>query len=42
MARGIILRGADLADVSDQIPPLVAFVVIVMTAAILRFRKQLD
>ena len=42
MVRGIILRGADLADVSREIWPLLAFFAIVMTAAILRFRKRLD
>ncbi len=42
MVRGIILRGADLADVGHEIWPLLAFFGIVMTAAILRFQKRLD
>lgn len=42
MVRGIILRGADLGDVSHEAWPLLAFFAIVMTAAILRFQKRLD
>jgi ABC-2 type transport system permease protein len=42
MVRGIILRGADLADVGHEAWPLLAFFAIVMTAAILRFQKRLD
>ncbi len=42
MVRGIILRGADLADVGHEMWPLLAFFAIVITAAILRFQKRLD
>jgi ABC-2 type transport system permease protein len=42
MVRGIILRGADLADVGHEAWPLLAFFAIVMTAAIMRFQKRLD
>jgi len=42
MVRGIILRGAGLAEVSHEIWPLLAFFGIVMTAAVLRFQKRLD
>jgi ABC-2 type transport system permease protein len=42
MVRGIILRGADLSEVSSEIWPLLAFFVVVMAAATARFRKRLD
>ncbi len=42
MVRGIILRGADLAEMGHQIWPLLAFFAVVMTASILRFQKRLD
>ncbi len=42
MVRGIILRGADLAEVGHEAWPLLAFFGIVMTAAIMRFQKRLD
>lgn len=42
MVRGIILRGASLAEVSRDVWPLLAFFVVTLTAAMLRFRKQLD
>jgi ABC-2 type transport system permease protein len=42
IVRGIVLRGADLADVSDQIWPLLAFFAVTMTLAVARFRKRLD
>ncbi len=42
MVRGIILRGATLAEVGHEIWPLLAFFAVVMTAAILRFQKRLD
>ena len=42
MVRGIILRGATLADVSREIWPLLAFITVTMVAAMLRFRKRLD
>ena len=42
MVRGIILRGADLAEVSHEIWPLLAFFGITLAAAIMRFQKRLD
>ena len=42
IVRGIILRGADLAEVSHELWPLLAFFVIILTAAIMRFQKRLD
>jgi ABC-2 type transport system permease protein len=41
MAKGIILRGADIADVSTDVWPLLAFFAIVMLAATARFQKRL-
>jgi ABC-2 type transport system permease protein len=40
--RGIMLRGATLAEVRGQIWPLLAFLVVAMTVSIARFRKRLD
>jgi ABC-2 type transport system permease protein len=40
--RGIMLRGASLADVHAEIWPLLAFLVVAMAVSILRFRKRLD
>jgi len=40
--RGIMLRGASLADVHAEVWPLLAFLVVAMTVSILRFRKRLD
>jgi len=42
MVRGIILRGADLREVSYEAWPLLAFFVITLTASIMRFQKRLD
>jgi len=42
MVRGIVLRGATLADVSREIWPLAAFFAVTMAASVLRFRKRLD
>ncbi|MEZ5500103.1 MAG: ABC transporter permease [Steroidobacteraceae bacterium] len=42
IVRGILLRGAELADLYRQIWPLALFFVIVITFATLRFRKRLD
>ena len=42
MVRGIILRGAGLAEVSQEIWPLLAFFGITLAAAIMRFQKRLD
>jgi ABC-2 type transport system permease protein len=42
MVRGIVLRGASLADVSREIWPLAAFFLIALAASMMRFRKRLD
>ena len=42
MVRGIVLRGATLADVSGEIKALLIFFSIAFTLAVLRFRKRLD
>jgi ABC-2 type transport system permease protein len=40
--RGVMLRGADLFALWPDVLALVAFTVVMMTLAILRFRKRLD
>jgi ABC-2 type transport system permease protein len=40
--RGILLRGATLSEVHEEIWPLLAFLAVAMTASIARFRKRLD
>jgi ABC-2 type transport system permease protein len=42
MIRGVMLRGAGLADLWPEVLALVAFTAVMMTAAIARFRKRLD
>lgn len=42
LIRGIMLRGATLADLWPDTLALAAFIVLMMTAAILRFHKRLD
>jgi ABC-2 type transport system permease protein len=42
LIRGIMLRGAGLADLWPEVLALLAFVVVMMAAAILQFRKRLD
>ncbi|GAB2494064.1 ABC transporter permease [Pseudoxanthomonas sangjuensis] len=42
LIRGIMLRGASLAELWHDVLALLAFVVVMMTAAILRFHKRLD
>ena len=42
LIRGIMLRGATLPELWPSIAALVAFTAVMMTAAILRFRKRLD
>jgi ABC-2 type transport system permease protein len=42
LIRGIMLRGADLMELWQDVLALVAFIVVMMAAAILRFRKRLD
>jgi len=42
IVRGILLRAADLPDMSFQIWPLAVFFLIAMSLAVLRFQKRLD
>ena len=42
LVRGIMLRGASLWELWPDVLALVAFTTVMMTAAILRFRKRLD
>jgi ABC-2 type transport system permease protein len=40
--RGIVLRGATLAELSIELGVLVLFTLVTLSIAILRFRKRLD
>jgi ABC-2 type transport system permease protein len=40
--RGLLLREATLADVRGELTPLLIFALVMMTLAVLRFRKRLD
>ncbi len=42
LIRGVMLRGAELADLLPSVAALAAFTALMMTVAILRFRKRLD
>ena len=42
LIRGVMLRGASLWELWREVAALVAFTAVMMTAAILRFRKRLD
>ncbi len=42
IVRGVILRGADLPDLSQELWALVAFLLVTLAAAALRFSKRLD
>ncbi|HUG99953.1 MAG TPA: ABC transporter permease [Gammaproteobacteria bacterium] len=42
MVRGIMLRGAELGELWTEIQALLLFFLVVMTFAVLRFRKRLD
>jgi ABC-2 type transport system permease protein len=42
LIRGIMLRGASLPELWPDALALVAFIAVMMTAAILRFHKRLD
>ncbi|MCW8807687.1 MAG: ABC transporter permease [Rhodanobacter sp.] len=42
LIRGVMLRGAGLWELWGDVLALAAFIVVMMTAAILRFRKRLD
>jgi ABC-2 type transport system permease protein len=42
LIRGVMLRGAGLAELWPSVLALVAFTTLMMAAAILRFRKRLD
>jgi ABC-2 type transport system permease protein len=42
LARGIVLRGAPITDLGEPAAKLLAFLVLALTIATLRFRKRLD
>jgi ABC-2 type transport system permease protein len=42
IARGVLLRGATLVDLTGELVPLLAILGLLMTAAVFRFRKRLD
>ncbi len=42
LVRGIILRGASLAELAGELAALAAFISVMMTLAVSRFRKRLD
>jgi ABC-2 type transport system permease protein len=42
LTRGIMLRGAEISIMKQELVVLAAFTVVAMTAAILRFAKRLD
>ena len=42
LIRGVMLRGAGLLELWPDVLALVAFIAVMMTAAVLRFRKRLD
>ena len=42
LIRGVILRGADLAELSNELLILGVFIVAAMTVAVMRFNKTLD
>jgi ABC-2 type transport system permease protein len=42
LIRGVVLRGASLAELSTELSILAVFILVAMTLAVLRFRKRLD
>jgi ABC-2 type transport system permease protein len=42
LIRGVMLRGADLVDLLPEVWALAGFTLVMMSMAILRFRKRLD
>jgi ABC-2 type transport system permease protein len=42
LIRGVMLRGADLSEMWIEVAALIAFIVVALTVAIVRFRKRLD
>jgi len=42
LVRGIMLKGADLADVWPHIWPMLLFIVVVMAIAVRVYRRTLD
>jgi ABC-2 type transport system permease protein len=42
IVRGILLRGASLAEVHRDLWPLLAFMTVTLSLSVLRFRKRLD
>jgi len=42
VVRGIVLKGSGFADISGELWPMAAFLVVVMTIAVKRYRRTLD
>lgn len=42
LIRGIVLRGAGIAELLPEVGALLAFAGVMLTVAVLRFRKRLD
>ena len=42
IVRGILLRGASFSEVHRDLWPLIAFMMVTLSLAVLRFRKRLD
>lgn len=42
LIRGVVLRGADVADLLPDVGALAIFTILMLTLAVLRFRKRLD
>ncbi len=42
LIRGIVLRGADMSSMRDEVLALVWFFIVALSLAILRFGKRLD
>jgi len=42
LIRGVVLRGATLSELSNEVAILAGFIVVAMTIAVLRFNKTLD
>jgi len=42
IVRGVMLKGAGLSDLIDDIWPLLLFMVVVMGVALMRYRRTLD
>jgi ABC-2 type transport system permease protein len=42
LIRGVVLRGADLSDMSGELAVLGVFIAVAMSVAVRRFNKRLD